>query len=48
MCSKGILITDGNCDDQNECSSPNCDFCTRDESGIERCAICKSGYVITI
>ena len=33
MCSKGILITNNVCDSDNECSTPNCDFCTRDENG---------------
>lgn len=48
MCSKGILITNGICDSDNECKTENCDFCTRDGSGDETCAICKKGYVITI
>ena len=46
MCEKGILVKDGVCNKDNECSIRDCDFCSLDAEGNERCTICDSACVI--
>ena len=47
MCEKGILVNEeGVCDSDNECQLDDCDFCTRNDDGSERCALCESDEVL--
>ena len=45
MCSMGIKIVNGVCDEDNKCTQQNCDFCTN-RNGIEECVLCREDYVI--
>lgn len=48
MCSKGILIKDGECLESNKCTIANCDYCSVDKQNQEICNKCSHDYSIKI
>lgn len=48
QCEKGILVKNGKCDEGSKCLSKDCERCGRDEHGVEKCVLCKSGFSIFI
>ena len=46
VCNRGILATNGICDEKYQCEISECEYCERGAQNTRKCIGCKNGWTL--